>query len=52
MAGEANGSVVLGDPVTVIAKLIGQPRQIDAVTQSVTCREALGYGRLIEDAEP
>ena len=44
--------MVLGDPVAVVAELVGQAREVDRVAQRLRAPvDPLGDGRLVEDAE-
>ena len=48
-AREHRASVVLGDPVTVIAELVGEPGEVDRVAQRVGAGRAFGDRGLVED---
>ena len=49
--GEHRAAVVLGQPVAVIAELVGEPREVERVAQRVGAGRALGDRRLVQDAE-
>ena len=43
--------VMLGHPVSRVAKLLGVPREVDGVPQGVAASHPLGNGRLIQNAQ-
>jgi hypothetical protein len=51
-AGQHRRSVMLGDPVPVIAQPIGEAREIERVPQRVDTGESFRDGRLIQNAQP
>ena len=50
-AGQRGRAVMLGHPVAVIAELVGQPAEVDAVAQGVGGGRALRDRSLVEDAQ-
>jgi hypothetical protein len=49
--GEHRAAVVLGEPVAVVAEVVGEAREVEGVAERVGAGRALRNGRLVEDAE-
>ena len=50
-AGEHRAAVVLGDPVAVVAELVGEPGEVERVAQRVGPRRARADRGLVQDAQ-
>ena len=50
-AGDVRKIMVFGDPVTLVAKPVGKPRQIERIAQRRRARRSRGHGRQIEDGK-
>ena len=49
--GEHRAAVVLGDPVAVVAELVGQPGKVERVVEGLRAGRAFGDRRLVENRE-